>query len=52
MEGKVMKKCHKCGRELPLEMFNKCSKNKDGLQHHCKECHSLYQKVAYEKSVR
>lgn len=49
MEEKVMKVCPKCGRELPLEMFNKCAKNRDGLQSHCKECHSLYQKVAYEK---
>lgn len=33
------KKCPKCGRELPLSEFNKCNKTKDGLQHHCKDCH-------------
>lgn len=32
------KKCTKCGRELPLSEFNKCSINTDGLQYRCKEC--------------
>lgn len=26
MEEKVMKVCHKCGRELPIDAFNKCAK--------------------------
>lgn len=52
MEEKVMKACHKCGRELPLEMFNKCSAHKDGHQHHCRECHSMYMKNAYERAKK
>lgn len=35
-----MKKCAKCGRELPESEFNKCSKAPDGLQYYCKECQS------------
>jgi hypothetical protein len=32
------KKCNGCGLELPLDMFSKHRKNKDGLQGHCKNC--------------
>lgn len=39
MEQQV-KKCAKCGRELPVTMFNRCSKAADGLQSYCKECQS------------
>ena len=42
MDTKV---CVKCGRELPVEEFNKHSKSKDGLQPYCKECQS----EAYKK---
>lgn len=35
METKV---CNHCGRELPVIMFSKSSKAKDGLQGSCKEC--------------
>lgn len=30
--------CSKCGKELPLSEFNKCKRNKDGLQYKCKDC--------------
>lgn len=30
--------CTKCGRELPLECFNKDKSKKDGLQCRCKQC--------------
>lgn len=49
MEEKVMKVCRKCGRELPIDAFNKCAKHKDGHQRHCRECHSLYMKENYER---
>ena len=32
------KKCAKCGRELPVTEFFKCSMHKDGLHSYCKEC--------------
>jgi DNA-directed RNA polymerase subunit RPC12/RpoP len=35
------KKCSKCGKELPVSMFNKCKSAKDGLQARCRECHSV-----------
>lgn len=34
--------CNKCGRELPLTEFYRCSRNKDGLQYTCKSCHKQY----------
>lgn len=33
------KKCCKCGRELPLDQFHGCARNKDGLMPFCKDCH-------------
>ena len=44
-----MKRCSKCGRELPEEMFNKCAKAKDGLQSHCKDCKREEAKVRWER---
>ena len=41
METKV---CARCGRELPVEEFNKHAKSKDGLQPYCKECQSVANK--------
>lgn len=38
-----MKKCTKCGLLKPETEFNKCAKNKDGLQYKCKDC----QKASY-----
>lgn len=35
------KKCTKCGRELSITEFHKHSKNKDGLQCWCKQCHKI-----------
>lgn len=42
------KVCTKCGRTLPISEFSKCSGSKDGLQHHCKKCKSLYMKGYYK----
>jgi len=38
--------CNRCGRELSLDNFSKCKKNKDGLQFYCKKCRKKY----YEKN--
>lgn len=38
MEEVKTKKCGHCGREMPVEMFHKSSKSKDGLQSICKPC--------------
>lgn len=42
-----MKKCPKCGRELPEEMFGKDKKAKDGLLYLCKDCKKEYNKYRY-----
>lgn len=34
----ITKKCGRCGRELPVSAFSKCSSRADGLQVRCKEC--------------
>lgn len=40
------KKCAKCGRELPLDEFNRSTSAKDGRQSYCKECKkAIYQAV-------
>ena len=33
-----MKKCNKCGKEKPCDMFHKSTISKDGLQNMCKQC--------------
>ena len=35
-----IKRCSKCGRELPISEFYKDKNTKDGLYSNCKECHS------------
>ena len=32
------KHCAKCGRDLPLDAFNKSAGRKDGRQSYCREC--------------
>ena len=44
-ENVLTKKCSKCGRELPLSRFSKCTSLKDGLQRMCKECSASYNKT-------
>jgi hypothetical protein len=44
-----MKVCKECGRELPVEMFGKHPKAKDGYQPLCKECRSRKMKAAAKK---
>ena len=34
-----MKKCSKCGRELPLSEFYRNRSTKDGYMDRCKKCH-------------
>ena len=43
------KKCSECGRELPLDQFNKNRGSKDGLQDRCRECFSKYNRKRYAK---
>lgn len=49
--GQQMKKCPKCGRELPEEMFNKNKNKKDGLSCYCKDCQREAHKKAKEKKI-
>ncbi len=37
-----LKKCSKCGRELPVSEFWKNASTEDGLQTYCKECGNVY----------
>ena len=37
-----IKKCSKCGKELPVSLFGKNASQKDGLQIWCKSCVSNY----------
>lgn len=37
-----IKRCSKCGRELPTDNFYRDKKAKDGLYSWCRECHSKY----------
>lgn len=36
------KTCRRCKKELPLNSFNKCKKNPDGLDYWCRECQKQY----------
>lgn len=47
METKI---CSKCGKELPLEMFNWRDKAKGTRRADCKECHSGYMKAKYQEN--
>lgn len=40
METPTTKICKDCGRELPIENFQRQEKSKDGYMHICKECKS------------
>jgi hypothetical protein len=42
-----MKLCYKCKKTLPLELFSKNSRRKDGLQTKCKPCTKAYYKNYY-----
>lgn len=44
------KKCSECGRELPLDQFNKNRGSNDGLQDRCRECFSKYNRKRYAKN--
>jgi len=46
-----VKHCSKCNVEKPLEMFSKCSANKDGLHRWCKDCAKVAKKEWYAKNV-
>lgn len=38
-----MKTCRKCGRELPIDDFQRDKAMKDGHKNSCKECQNAYQ---------
>ena len=46
METKI---CSKCGRLLPIDQFNFRDKIKGTRRADCKECHSGYMKLIYQK---
>ena len=46
-----MKKCSKCGRELPISEFYRNRTTKDGYTDRCKECHNEEVKKSKAKRV-
>jgi len=44
------KTCKRCGRELPLDAFNKQTSSADGHQAHCRECQAEMAKERREKN--
>ena len=42
-----LKKCSKCGRELPVSEFWKNASTEDGLQTYCKECGNVYARTPH-----
>lgn len=47
-----MKVCSKCKQSLPLEMFHKCKKSKDGLFCQCKICRYKHESTPEAKERR
>ena len=47
-----IKKCTKCGRELPLEMFTKLSRTYDGYHCNCKDCLNKHRKQYRDKNQK
>lgn len=47
-----MKPCSICKEPLPLEMFSKSSKKKDGLRSECKECQKTVRLERLETATR
>lgn len=46
------KKCHKCGRELPTDMFYTNKHNKDGFQDRCKDCQREWNREYQRKKAK
>lgn len=49
-ENATTKVCKDCGRELPIESFQRQAKSKDGYMHICKECKQKRMQLAYKNS--
>ena len=49
MLEELCKRCPKCGRLLPKEMFHKRKASPDGLQCNCKDCHKEWDKKKAER---
>lgn len=49
---KFIKKCTKCGRELPLSMYHLKRSSKDGYSGVCKDCVRIYDKERAAKKRR
>ena len=45
-----MKRCFRCGRELPLADFARNRVRKDGLNGHCRQCQAIYMRAHYNKT--
>ena len=45
-----LRKCTKCGRDLPLDCFGKDSQKKDGLRKWCKDCVKQHNQKHYSEN--
>ena len=52
MEEIKTKVCNKCGRELPIDTFNKKASSKDGLQGYCRDCQNSYMSERYKSEKK
>lgn len=48
-ENTHTKVCKDCGKELPIEMFQRQARSKDGYMHICKDCKQKRMTEAYKK---
>ncbi len=49
-DGIIRKTCSKCGFPKDICNFNKCARNKDGLNSYCKLCQKEYNNKRYDKN--
>lgn len=52
MDNNITKTCTKCGVTYSVTHFQRCSRNKDGLSHHCEECRHAYYLMRQEKVIQ
>lgn len=46
----MLKICNTCGKEMPIGMFGKLTRSKDGLRPMCKDCRSKLEKEHYRNN--
>jgi thymidine kinase len=47
-----VKRCFRCGLSKASDQFNRSSKNRDGLQAYCRDCHKDHYRANYARHLR